>query len=190
MTIKSNRESKRTPIVRNKHEGAALKAQANLVTTFDTLVVGDYQGDLGALIFLVENGPAKFANNAFVDVTLHNKDTTPTPGDVSGVIRYFGKTDTTNDTTYVELYGAMAVVTDGAQTGEFIVLAKEGAANKFPIKARGHTVNLAAPTTALADGNMEPSSVTISVDEGADTLTFKVKYSDGTTVKSGTVALA
>lgn len=190
MTLKNNRAAKRTPIVRNKHEGAALKSQVDLVTAFDTLIVGDYQGDLGPLIFLVENGAAKFANSAFADVTLHNKDATPNNGDASGVIRYFGKTTTAADTTYVELYGAMADTTNGAQTGEFIVLSKEGAANKFPIKARGHTVNLAAPTSALATGNMETSSFTVWLNESVDELTFKVKYSDGTTIKSGNIKLA
>lgn len=45
------------------------------------------------------------------------------------------------------------------------------------------------PTTAPADANLIAGQVSFWVDEAANTLTVKVKYSNGTTVKSGTVAL-
>lgn len=44
--------------------------------------------------------------------------------------------------------------------------------------------------SAPADADVATSSVVAWVDETANELTFKVKYADGTTVKSGTVALA
>lgn len=43
-------------------------------------------------------------------------------------------------------------------------------------------------SAALGDGKIGKSRVNIWVDETGNTLSFKVKYSDGT-VKSGTVAL-
>ena len=45
------------------------------------------------------------------------------------------------------------------------------------------------PTTAAADADLIASQVTFYLNEAANTLTIKVKYSDGSTVKTGTVAL-
>jgi len=47
----------------------------------------------------------------------------------------------------------------------------------------------AAPATAPADSVLSSGQFTVWVNESTNELTFKVKYSDGTTVKSGTVAL-
>jgi parallel beta-helix repeat protein len=46
-----------------------------------------------------------------------------------------------------------------------------------------------APNSALADGSLAASTWTAYLNEAGSTLTFKVKYADGTTVKTGTVAL-
>ena len=46
------------------------------------------------------------------------------------------------------------------------------------------------PTSAVSDANHDASYMTFWVDETAHTLNFKVKYSNGTTVKSGSVALS
>lgn len=45
------------------------------------------------------------------------------------------------------------------------------------------------PAAASADGDLIASQFSASVNEAGNLLTFKVKYADGTTVKSGTVAL-
>jgi hypothetical protein len=45
------------------------------------------------------------------------------------------------------------------------------------------------PTTAPASGDLVASQVSFSVNEAGNLLTVTVKYADGTTVKSGTVAL-
>ena len=42
----------------------------------------------------------------------------------------------------------------------------------------------------LADGLMRASSVNISVDESLNLLKFKVVYANGTTIKTGSVALS
>jgi hypothetical protein len=44
-------------------------------------------------------------------------------------------------------------------------------------------------TSAPADGDLEAGEVAIWIDETGDTLHFQVKYSDDTTVKSGSIAL-
>ena len=49
---------------------------------------------------------------------------------------------------------------------------------------------LGVGTSALSNSYLQASQVNIWVDEGSNLLTFKVKYSDGTTIKSGTVALS
>lgn len=49
---------------------------------------------------------------------------------------------------------------------------------------------LGAPTTVPADAELVGQQFTVYLDEGADTLVLKVKYSDGSTVKVGTVALS
>ncbi|MEO0796312.1 MAG: hypothetical protein AAFX93_14175 [Verrucomicrobiota bacterium] len=46
------------------------------------------------------------------------------------------------------------------------------------------------PTSAPADGSVNASRVMFWVDEAGHTLNFKVKYSNGTTVRSGSVALS
>jgi len=51
------------------------------------------------------------------------------------------------------------------------------------------TAWLGCPAAAPADATLTASQVTWSVNESTHNLTFKVKYADGTTVKSGTVAL-
>ena len=45
-------------------------------------------------------------------------------------------------------------------------------------------------TSAPADGDLGAGECGIWVDEAANTLNFKVKYSDGATIKSGSIALA
>jgi hypothetical protein len=49
---------------------------------------------------------------------------------------------------------------------------------------------LGCENAAKVDGDLGNSQVNIWVDEAGNNLTFKVKYSNGTTVKSGTVALS
>lgn len=53
----------------------------------------------------------------------------------------------------------------------------------------GYVVFANNSTSAIADGNLSASQFSAHVDESGDNLTFKVKYADGTTVKSGSVAL-
>ena len=48
----------------------------------------------------------------------------------------------------------------------------------------------ACPTSLPADGDMDASTVAFAVDEVNHELDIKVKYSDGTTVKTGTVTLS
>lgn len=48
---------------------------------------------------------------------------------------------------------------------------------------------LGAPATAVADAQMGVNSVSLHLDEAANKLHFKVKYADGTTIKTGEVAL-
>jgi len=58
------------------------------------------------------------------------------------------------------------------------------------VDAGSDAVALACPTTALADASMNASNITFYVDEATNTLYFKVKYSDGTTVKTGSISLS
>lgn len=61
-------------------------------------------------------------------------------------------------------------------------LRKDGSSN--------YHVNVALPGAApSSDSFISASNVAIYLNEAGNTLTFRVKYSDGTTVKSGTVAL-
>ena len=46
-----------------------------------------------------------------------------------------------------------------------------------------------APTTAPASGDLIASQVSFSLNEAGNLLTITAKYSDGTTVKAGTLAL-
>lgn len=46
-----------------------------------------------------------------------------------------------------------------------------------------------APTTIVADGTLAANDITFYLDEAGNNLMVKAKYSDGSTVKSGTIAL-
>ena len=59
---------------------------------------------------------------------------------------------------------------------------------KAQIHGSGSTI-LGAANSAVNDADLGNGQVNIWVDEAANNLTFKVKYSDGT-VKSGTVSLS
>jgi hypothetical protein len=53
----------------------------------------------------------------------------------------------------------------------------------------GGNIRIKAVTTTTADAELVASEMSFHIDESGNNLTFKVKYSDGTTVKSGSVAL-
>lgn len=53
----------------------------------------------------------------------------------------------------------------------------------------GGNIRIKAVTTTAADAELVASEMSFHIDEAGNNLTFKVKYSDGTTVKSGSVAL-
>ena len=46
-----------------------------------------------------------------------------------------------------------------------------------------------APDAALADAGLEAGTCVLYLNEAGNTLTVKAKYADGTTVKTGTIAL-
>jgi hypothetical protein len=54
----------------------------------------------------------------------------------------------------------------------------------------GTSTIVGVATSAPADGDLNAGECGIWVDETGDTLNFKVKYSDGVTIKSGSIALS
>ena len=60
---------------------------------------------------------------------------------------------------------------------------------KAQIHGTGSTI-VGADTGAVADGDLGAGQVNIWVDEAGNSLKFKVKYSDGTTIKTGSIALS
>lgn len=55
-------------------------------------------------------------------------------------------------------------------------------------RASAGALSFSAPTAQTADGNLNNSEISFSVDEAGNNLKVKVKYSNGT-VKNATVAL-
>jgi len=98
--------------------------------------------------------------------------------------------DSTNDVEAVIGSSSLGVVV-GAKTSSEVGLMTAGA-NKVYLDANGR-IYLAAAGSAAADADIVAAdlgrTVTIWVDEGNSKVMFKVGYSDGTTFKSGEVAL-
>ena len=63
------------------------------------------------------------------------------------------------------------------------------AGNLYLNPSGGYTVQK-APNAALADGSLSASNIVFYLNEAGNLLTVKAKYADGTTVKTGTIALA
>jgi hypothetical protein len=64
-----------------------------------------------------------------------------------------------------------------------------GAAADQKLFVNGRLINKAIDS-AIADGDLRASEMSAYIDETANTLIFKVKYADGTTVKTGSIALS
>lgn len=62
-------------------------------------------------------------------------------------------------------------------------------ARKATLHASGTTI-FGVGTASVADGDLGAGEANAWIDETGHTLNFKVKYSDGTTVKSGSVSLS
>lgn len=69
---------------------------------------------------------------------------------------------------------------------EFYVTNSSGS-NILDVRADG--IRQACPATQLADGSLSAATLHFSVDESGHNLQIKIKYSDGTTVKTAAVAL-
>jgi len=122
--------------------------------------------------------------------------------DVSGVAGEVGLT--TDNGVYGETY--LWLTPSGANlfsTGSAIVTVKvdsSGLIVKGDVVAIGATdyvdiitgthLRVTAPTSGIASGDLDTSQWSVHVDEGSNLLKFTVKYSDGTTVKSGSIALS
>lgn len=64
----------------------------------------------------------------------------------------------------------------------------EGGGNIIYGRNDGYIIK-AVPNSALSDASLSASQMTSYINEGTNELIFKVKYSDGTTVKTGSIAL-
>ncbi len=86
--------------------------------------------------------------------------------------------------------GGMIGTSTGNKTGQMFVsiLTNEANADEFRIGTGRSYFN--APTSAPADSALGAGNVSFWLNEATNTLTFKVKYSNNSTVRSGTVALA
>lgn len=98
-------------------------------------------------------------------------DAIPSDGSSDADIEFFYNTSTTG-------------------TARVLVMAGDGSSTvSHQLIAGGHAV-LGAPSSALADGSHQASAVSLYLDESNHRLYFKCKYSDGSTVKSGYIAIA
>lgn len=78
--------------------------------------------------------------------------------------------------------------TYSGSTPDSLVSFQVQGSEKFSIGTDGR-VYIAVPNTAPVDANIATSRVSLWVDEGTNNLKFRVLYSDGTTYKTGSVAL-
>jgi hypothetical protein len=102
------------------------------------------------------------------------------------------------------IMGIREMTLDGADAGSAVRLKVKGNANTsidvvrvytalnediFKVKGTGYIIQM-ANNAAIADGDLSASQMSAYIDETANTLIFKVKYADGTTVKTGSIALS
>lgn len=122
--------------------------------------------------------------------------------DVTGVAGSVGLT--TDNGVYSETYlymdasggsffstGAATLTVKVDSTG-LVVKENEAAigATTFVDIVTGTHLRVTAPTSGIASGDLSESQWSVHVNEGSNLLKFTVKYSDGTTVKTGSIALS
>lgn len=77
-----------------------------------------------------------------------------------------------------------------SQTGRLLLGRNAGdTADLFKFLVDGRGV-FAAPNSAVADADLQASSLSFYLNEAGNTVVVKAKYADGTTIKTGTIAIA
>ncbi len=99
----------------------------------------------------------------------------------------------TDAAAYLQRSGATALTLyPGSGTGIIYLASKVGvnlASPNFDLHTPAAAVALGAPASAPTDGNLNASNISFYLDEVGNTLKIRVKYSNGTTLKTGTIAL-
>jgi hypothetical protein len=72
--------------------------------------------------------------------------------------------------------------------GSNVAIGKNGAPPKAKLHASVSTI-LGAATAPVADGDLAAGEVNVWLDESGNKLMFKAKYSNGVTIKSGSISL-
>lgn len=88
------------------------------------------------------------------------------------------------DTVYGVRIEALNTGSSGVTNG--VGIKQEGTSDKNWLYGRTFQ---AAPASAPTDGNLAAAQITFYLDESGNNLKIRVRYSDGTTLKTGTVAL-
>lgn len=134
--------------------------------------------------FNVTDGVSTFGNNVVVDPSSGNAQMMiDRPASTNNGALNFRTAGTdqwalrqTNDST-TNLY--LRNTTNGVNVLKFIL----GAGNATRMVQR-------VPGTATTDNNLDANTMEVRLDEASNKLIFRVKYADGTTLKTGEIALA
>lgn len=79
--------------------------------------------------------------------------------------------------------------TDTSPTGQFLrVVNAANSANLAKIMVDGRFV-MGTPDSAIADGTLDPSTVSFYLNEAGNALEVRAKYADGVTLRTGSIAL-
>jgi hypothetical protein len=138
-------------------------------------------------------GLSNAVTNAVTDALKLRHESTGTPAAGFGTgLCFQGESSTTSNQDMARIASVWSTATHASRSADltFSTVAAAGSlTERMRLKSDGRLM-VTTPNAAPTDADIAASQVTLYLDETANKLHFRVKYADGTTLKTGEVALA